>query len=236
MKRCLALSARYSGETAPNPIVGALVVKDGKVVGKGVHVRAGLEHAEIVALRQAGEKAKGATLFVTLEPCNHQGQTGPCSEAIVRAGIKKVVFGLSDPNPLACGGANYLRGKGIEVVGGVLSEQVQNFLEPWLFLIKNKRPMRELLAVVSLDGSLISHVPRLTRKYFKNIPNLHSDSGKAIFEKGEFDRIVLVRTTHDNSDGTNWPFGTLSLTLQRSWAVGDLSFSIYVKEASKQKG
>ena len=102
----LAIKEAYKGKgkTLPNPAVGAVIVKDGKVVSTGYHERAGLPHAESIAIEKAGEKAKGATLYVTLEPCNHYGKTPPCSEKIIKAGIKRVVVGIRDPNPIASGG------------------------------------------------------------------------------------------------------------------------------------
>ena len=216
-------------------MVGALVVKDGVIVGKGVHVGAGAEHAEVVALKEAGERARGAALFVTLEPCNHHGKTGPCSEAVVEAGVAKVVFGLSDPNQLASGGAEYLRRKGVEVIGGVLAEEIGECLEPWIFSINEGRELRQVLAVTALDGSLVSTQPRLVKKYFKKVPNLLSDSGRVIFEKGEFDRFILVRTMQNTGSGITqsgitesaWPLIDLNFNIHRSWFIGGLSFTIY---------
>lgn len=225
MRRALALAVRYCGLTEPNPVVGALVVQRGRIVGKGAHVRAGLEHAEVVALRQAGDRARGATLYVTLEPCNHHGRTGPCSKAILAAGISRVVFGLSDPNPVASGGADFLRQHGIEVSSGVMAEEIAVVLSNWLFSLKNKRASSDLVAVLGLDGTLLSRVPRLVKKYFRNAVNILS--GQAIFEKAEFDRMIVVRTT--DIGGADWPRVHLDLDLERFWQVGNSSFSIYVK-------
>jgi len=103
MQRCLTLARQGLGRTSPNPLVGAVIVQEGTIIGEGFHPGAGQPHAEVFALRQAAEKARGATLYVNLEPCNHYGRTPPCSEAIVQAGIKKVVVGMIDPNPLVAG-------------------------------------------------------------------------------------------------------------------------------------
>src|SRR5689334_13402121 len=104
MQRALAVAERGRGLTSPNPLVGAVIVRDGRVLGEGAHLRAGGAHAEVEALRAAGETARGATLYVTLEPCAHQGRTPPCAPAVVAAGISRVVFAMRDPNPLVVGG------------------------------------------------------------------------------------------------------------------------------------
>ncbi|HKW49055.1 MAG TPA: bifunctional diaminohydroxyphosphoribosylaminopyrimidine deaminase/5-amino-6-(5-phosphoribosylamino)uracil reductase RibD, partial [Gemmatimonadaceae bacterium] len=109
MRRALDLARRGWGQTAPNPMVGAVVVRDGQVVGEGFHARYGEEHAEVVALRQAGDRARGATLYVTLEPCGHHGKTPPCADAVVAAGVSRVVAATEDTNPEASGGATRLR-------------------------------------------------------------------------------------------------------------------------------
>ncbi|KAF8062015.1 hypothetical protein HT031_004275 [Scenedesmus sp. PABB004] len=121
MRQALALAARALGQTHPNPAVGCVIVRDGRVVGEGFHPKAGMPHAEVYALRAAGTLARGATAYVTLEPCNHHGRTPPCSQALVDAGVARVVVGVGDPNPLvAAAGLATLRGAGIEValVGG----------------------------------------------------------------------------------------------------------------------
>src|ERR1700756_4534406 len=103
MKEALRLAEEARGLTSPNPTVGAVVVQNGEIVGRGAHTWAGVDHAEIVALREAGDAAQGATLYVTLEPCSHEGRTGPCADAVVQAGIKRVVAAMKDPNPLVSG-------------------------------------------------------------------------------------------------------------------------------------
>src|SRR3990172_5496773 len=119
MQRALGLAEHGWGRVQPNPLVGALVVRHGQVIGEGWHAAYGAEHAEVMALGAAGEAARGATLYVTLEPCCHHGQTPPCTEAILQAGIGQVVIATSDPNPVAQGGAAHLRAAGVEVIEGV---------------------------------------------------------------------------------------------------------------------
>jgi len=119
MRRALALAERGWGHTAPNPMVCAVVVRDGAVVGEGWHTEYGAPHAEIEALRAAGDAARGATMYVTLEPCNHHGQTPPCSDALLAAGVSRVVAAISDPNPIAEGGAERLRAAGVDVHVGL---------------------------------------------------------------------------------------------------------------------
>jgi diaminohydroxyphosphoribosylaminopyrimidine deaminase / 5-amino-6-(5-phosphoribosylamino)uracil reductase len=132
MQKCLQLAQQAAGKTSPNPLVGSVIVKDGKVIGEGFHPGIGLPHAEIFALQQAGEAAKGATVYVNLEPCNHYGRTPPCSEALIKAQVAKVVTGMVDPDPrVAGGGIKKLRDAGIEVVVGV---EVVNLTKP-LFIV-----------------------------------------------------------------------------------------------------
>src|ERR671924_1959785 len=118
------LALKAAGRTSPNPMVGAVLVRNGKVVGSGFHKLAGGDHAEIVALKRAGAKAKGATLYINLEPCSHFGRTPPCTRALIAAGIKEVVAGMKDPNPLVAGrGFRQLRRAGIKVRFGILEEE-----------------------------------------------------------------------------------------------------------------
>ncbi len=119
MKLALRLAAKGAGWVSPNPMVGAVVVKDGHIVGQGYHRRVGAPHAEVEALRQAGDAARGADLYVTLEPCNHQGRTPPCTQAILAAGVSRVIIATPDPNPqVAGGGAAYLQAQGVAVEVG----------------------------------------------------------------------------------------------------------------------
>jgi diaminohydroxyphosphoribosylaminopyrimidine deaminase/5-amino-6-(5-phosphoribosylamino)uracil reductase len=155
MGMALDLARKGQGFTSPNPMVGALVVKEGRVVGKGYHRSAGQAHAEIVALREAGESAQGATLYVTLEPCNHVGRTPPCTRAVVRAGIKRAVVAMKDPNPdVAGGGAEYLSGLGIEVILGVCEDEAQRLNEFFVKYVRTKRPFVIVKCAATLDGRI----------------------------------------------------------------------------------
>lgn len=153
MMAALALGTREMGRTWPNPAVGALVVKDGVIVGRGWTKIGGRPHAERVALAEAGDAARGATLYVSLEPCSHHGRTPPCADAIVEAGVARVVSAMEDPNPLV-GGQGYkrLRGAGIEVVEGVCAHEAEKVHAGHLFRIIHKRPYVTLKLAVSADG------------------------------------------------------------------------------------
>jgi diaminohydroxyphosphoribosylaminopyrimidine deaminase / 5-amino-6-(5-phosphoribosylamino)uracil reductase len=155
MQRCLELARRALGRTSPNPLVGAVVVKDGEIVGEGFHPRAGEPHAEVFALRAAGTAACGATVYVSLEPCNHYGRTPPCSEGLIAAGVAKVVVGMVDPNPLVAGGGiARLRAAGVEVVVGVEAEACQQLNEGFVHRILYKRPLGILKYAMTLDGKI----------------------------------------------------------------------------------
>ena len=143
------------GRTSPNPAVGAVIVKDGRVVGRGYHERAGAPHAEVNALMDAGPRAVGATLYVTLEPCNHTGRTPPCTHALLSSGITKVVIGMADPNPrVTGGGAQYLASRGIEVYSGVLDQQCQALNRPFIKHNVTGLPWVLMKAGLSLDGKI----------------------------------------------------------------------------------
>lgn len=155
MRRCIELARRALGKTAPNPLVGSVIVRDGKIVGEGFHPGAGQPHAEIFALREAGELAAGATVYVNLEPCNHYGRTPPCSEALIQAKVAKVVAGMVDPNPLVAGtGLARLREAGIEVVAGVEGEACQKLNEAFVHRILYRRPLGILKYAMTLDGKI----------------------------------------------------------------------------------
>jgi diaminohydroxyphosphoribosylaminopyrimidine deaminase / 5-amino-6-(5-phosphoribosylamino)uracil reductase len=151
LERALELAERGRGTTYPNPVVGAVVVKDGEVVGEGWHERKGGPHAEVVALDAAGERARGATLYVTMEPCAHHGSTPPCTDAIVAAGVAKVVAGSLDPNPEAAGGFDVLRAAGVEVEHAAsFAARAQN--EAWRTWVAQGRPFVILKLALTLDG------------------------------------------------------------------------------------
>jgi diaminohydroxyphosphoribosylaminopyrimidine deaminase/5-amino-6-(5-phosphoribosylamino)uracil reductase len=155
MLAALAEARRGLGRTSPNPAVGAVLVKDGRVVARGHHARAGTPHAEVVAIRRAGARARGADLYTTLEPCDHWGRTPPCSVAILEAGIRRVFVGSRDPNPLVNGrGLRRLRRGGVEVVPGVLEAECDALNEAWLHYITSGRPHVTLKAAASLDGKI----------------------------------------------------------------------------------
>jgi len=155
MKLALNLAARGEGWVSPNPMVGAVVVKGGKVVGRGYHRRAGLPHAEVEALRAAGEAARGAELYVTLEPCNHQGKTPPCTQAILAAGVRRVIIATPDPNPqVTGGGAEFLAARGVDVNVGLLAAEARRVNEAWFHYVNTGRPWVVAKAACSLDGKI----------------------------------------------------------------------------------
>ncbi|MFH0809841.1 MAG: bifunctional diaminohydroxyphosphoribosylaminopyrimidine deaminase/5-amino-6-(5-phosphoribosylamino)uracil reductase RibD [Pseudomonadota bacterium] len=154
MKVALRLAARGKGRTSPNPPVGAVVVAGGRIVGRGWHRGSGLPHAEVEALRAAGEAARGASVYVTLEPCNHQGRTPPCTEALLAAGVAEVVYGQKDPNPrVAGGGAERLRAAGVRV-SQALEAECARFNEAWTKWITSGMPFGLLKGAISLDGRI----------------------------------------------------------------------------------
>lgn len=158
MQQALAIARYATGRTSPNPLVGAVIVKDGRIVGQGWHRKAGTPHAEVHALAQAGELAKGATVYVTLEPCSHHGRTGPCADALIEAGVKKVVVAMTDPNPEVAGnGLVRLRAAGIEVVEGVLTAEAASINEVFLKWITTGMPFGILKTAMTLDGKIASH-------------------------------------------------------------------------------
>jgi diaminohydroxyphosphoribosylaminopyrimidine deaminase/5-amino-6-(5-phosphoribosylamino)uracil reductase len=155
MRLALAEAARGLGRTSPNPAVGAVLIRGGRVVGRGHHARAGGPHAEVEALRQAGARARGAELYVTLEPCDHQGRTPPCTEAILRAGVARVLVGSRDPNPLVDGrGVARLRGAGVPVVTDLLRAECDALNAAWFTFITARRPFVTLKVAATLDGRL----------------------------------------------------------------------------------
>lgn len=152
MRRAIALAERAMGCTFPNPLVGAVVVREGEIVGEGWHQAAGQAHAEIHALRAAGDRARGATLYSTLEPCNHTGRTPPCTQAIIDAGIATVVYAVSDCNPVAAGGATRLEANGIRVIAGVLQARAHESIRAFLHHMRTGRPWVMMKSAHSLDG------------------------------------------------------------------------------------
>jgi diaminohydroxyphosphoribosylaminopyrimidine deaminase/5-amino-6-(5-phosphoribosylamino)uracil reductase len=154
MRRALALAKKGWGQTAPNPMVGAVVVKDDVVVGEGFHARYGEAHAEIEALRAAGDRARGATVYVSLEPCNHFGKTPPCVDALIAAGVSRVVAATRDPSPTAAGGAERLRASGIDVTFDLESVTARELNAPFFHAVVSDRPWVTLKLAMSIDGAI----------------------------------------------------------------------------------
>lgn len=158
MKRALELAVRAAGRTSPNPMVGAVLVKGGRIIGEGYHKKAGTAHAEAAALREAGKEAAGATLYVTLEPCNHHGKTPPCSEAVIKAGVSRVYAATTDPNPLVAGsGIRRLKEAGIETHVGLLEEEAIRMNEFFFTYITTGLPFVTVKTAMTLDGKICTH-------------------------------------------------------------------------------
>jgi len=156
MLHALGLARLGEALTSPNPMVGAVLVRGGRIVGEGLHIYDGLRHAEIVALEAAGDAARGATLYVTLEPCCHTGRTGPCTRAIINAGVARIVGAMTDPNPEVAGrGFRELRGAGIEVIPGILQDEARQLNEAFATWITAQRPFVTLKSAMTLDGQLV---------------------------------------------------------------------------------
>lgn len=179
MWMALKLAEKARGRTSPNPMVGAVIVKDGQIVGKGYHKKAGTPHAEIHALREAGEQAKGAVLYVTLEPCSHYGRTPPCSEAVIRAGISEVYVAMEDPNPLVAGrGIRQMTDAGIRVHAGILEETARELNEVFIKYITTKIPFVLMKTAMTVDGKIATRTGDsrwvtgdAARKYVHNMRN-----------------------------------------------------------------
>ncbi|MDD2689384.1 MAG: bifunctional diaminohydroxyphosphoribosylaminopyrimidine deaminase/5-amino-6-(5-phosphoribosylamino)uracil reductase RibD [Candidatus Omnitrophica bacterium] len=155
MKLAMKLALKARGRTSPNPMVGALVVRNSKVVGQGYHAKAGLAHAEVIALDAAGKKSKGATLYVTLEPCVHFGKTPPCVDRIIKSGIREVIVGMIDPNPMNNGrGISILRQHRIRVKAGYLEDELKKMNEVFIKYISKKMPFVTVKVAQSLDGKI----------------------------------------------------------------------------------
>ncbi|MFJ2815292.1 bifunctional diaminohydroxyphosphoribosylaminopyrimidine deaminase/5-amino-6-(5-phosphoribosylamino)uracil reductase RibD [Streptomyces sp. NPDC087294] len=153
MRRAVEIAGVALGQTSPNPAVGCVILgADGTVAGEGFHPGAGQPHAEVEALAAAGERARGGTALVTLEPCAHTGRTGPCAEALLRAGLARVLYAVPDPNPTAAGGARRLREAGVEVIGGVLRAEAETGNELWLTAVRRGRPCVTWKFGATLDG------------------------------------------------------------------------------------
>jgi diaminohydroxyphosphoribosylaminopyrimidine deaminase/5-amino-6-(5-phosphoribosylamino)uracil reductase len=154
MRMALNLAKKGQGYASPNPMVGAVIVKNGEVVGRGYHRAAGQAHAEVEAIEDAGSKAKGATLYVNLEPCNHTGRTPPCTRTILQAGIRRVIMAMSDPHTKAGGGAMFLRQHGIDVLSGVCEKQAARLNEAFVKYVSTGCPFVILKCAATLDGRI----------------------------------------------------------------------------------
>jgi diaminohydroxyphosphoribosylaminopyrimidine deaminase / 5-amino-6-(5-phosphoribosylamino)uracil reductase len=187
MALALALAERGRGRTSPNPMVGAILVdREGVVVGRGTHEFAGGPHAEIQALRDAGERARGATLFCSLEPCCHTGRTGPCAPRVAEAGIRRAVIAVEDPNPMVSGGGiSYLRAHEIDVTVGVMRKAAQRLNRPFFALMRLRRPFVTVKAALSLDGCSAARPGART-------PMTSADADRLIHrERAEIDAIAV---------------------------------------------
>jgi len=186
MERAIELALRGKGKTSPNPMVGAVIYNDRKIVGEGYHRKAGTDHAEIVALKKAGKLAKDAALYVTLEPCCHTGRTPPCTKAIIKSGIKKVVIGMQDPNPIVAGkGINELRQAGILVLTGLLQKDVERINEKYIKFISTGYPFVLMKIGMSLDGKIAT--PARESKWITS-----EESRKIVHSiRGEVDAIMI---------------------------------------------
>lgn len=185
MRLALDLAKKGKGRTAPNPCVGAVIVRDREVVGKGWHRKAGTPHAEVNAITDAGSACHGATLYVTLEPCNHTGRTPPCSQAVLAAGIKRVVFGMADPNPVATGGADFLRSHGVAVDAGILEQECRQLNYPFIKHSTTGLPWVVMKAGLSLDG-------RISRVRGQGGPITGYESQQRVHElRNELDAILI---------------------------------------------
>ncbi|MDY6940757.1 MAG: bifunctional diaminohydroxyphosphoribosylaminopyrimidine deaminase/5-amino-6-(5-phosphoribosylamino)uracil reductase RibD [Cyanobacteriota bacterium] len=207
MQRCLTLARRALGKTAPNPLVGSVVVKDGRIVGEGFHPGAGQPHAEVFALRQAGEQARDATIYVSLEPCNHYGRTPPCSEALVKAGVARAVVGIVDPNPkVAGGGIARLREAGIDVVVGVEEEACRQLNEAFIHRILHHRPFGILKYAMTLDGKIATttgHSTWVTGEEARKTVHQLRSACDAVIVGGNTVRSDNPRLTSHRTDAPN---------------------------------
>lgn len=155
MQRALRLAKKGMGTTSPNPMVGCILVKNGEIVGEGFHKKAGEAHAEIIALESAGQRVREAEIYLTLEPCSHCGKTPPCVEAVIRAGAKRVVIAMQDPNPLVAGqGIKKLKEAGVDVTVGVMEEEAKKLNEVFIKYITTKRPFVIGKIAQSIDGKV----------------------------------------------------------------------------------
>jgi diaminohydroxyphosphoribosylaminopyrimidine deaminase / 5-amino-6-(5-phosphoribosylamino)uracil reductase len=171
MKIAIKEGQKGIGRTSPNPPVGAVIVKNGEIIGKGYHKGPGLPHAEIEAINNAKSSIMGGTLYVTLEPCNHHGKTPPCTYEIVKSGINEVVFAVSDPNPLAQGGELFLNENSVNTIKGICEKEAMKLIDPFLHSLKYQRPLVMLKMAMTLDGKIATR--DYESKYITSAPALN---------------------------------------------------------------
>lgn len=245
MRRCLYLARQALGRTAPNPMVGAVIVKDGRIIGEGFHPKAGEPHAEVFALRQAGDNAKGATAYVSLEPCNHFGRTPPCSQALVRAEVARVVVGTVDPNPKVGGaGIATLREAGIEVVVGVEEKACRELNEAFFHRISQHRPFGILKYAMTLDGKIATttgHSTWVTGELARTEVHRLRSICDAVIVGGNTVRIDNPRlTSHRLEEARNPLRVVMSRTLElpeeaRLWQTEDAPTLVLTQEGANPK-
>lgn len=197
MRMALALARKAKGLTNPNPAVGAVVVKNGRIVGKGYHKRCGLPHAEINALNEARRRAKGATLYVTLEPCDHFGRTPPCTDAIIKANVNRVVIGMKDPNPINNGkGIKKISSRGINTTVGILENEAKDLNRPFIKFITSRMPYVTVKVAESLDGKIATKAG--DSKWISG-----EDSRRYVHRlRGEVDAVMIGANTAMKDDPT----------------------------------
>jgi diaminohydroxyphosphoribosylaminopyrimidine deaminase/5-amino-6-(5-phosphoribosylamino)uracil reductase len=204
MKEALALAVKAEGLTSPNPLVGAVIVKGNKIVGRGYHKKAGSKHAEIIAIQSAKTKTKGATLYTNLEPCSHFGKTPPCAPEVIKAGIKRVVIAMEDPNPLVNGkGTEKLKSAGIDVRTGILEQEAKKINEIYIKYITKKMPFVALKWAMGLDGKIATRTGDSKWISGKN-------SRKFVHRlRGKFDAVLIGKGTllRDNPQLTTHGLG-----------------------------
>jgi diaminohydroxyphosphoribosylaminopyrimidine deaminase/5-amino-6-(5-phosphoribosylamino)uracil reductase len=205
MEHALELARKGIVLASPNPVVGCILVREGQIVGEGFHEYEKRDHAEIVALKSAGEKARGSTMYVTLEPCNHTGRTGPCTEAIVAAGVRRVVAAMEDPNPVNSGsGFDRLRAAGIEVSTGAGEDEARDLNEAFACWIRTKKPFVTLKSALTLDGQLA--LPRERNKLHKRL----SKQKRMNWISSEESRAEVQRMRH-TADAVLTGVGTIKI-------------------------